>query len=449
MRDVLVIGGGISGLAAAWTLSRAGKEVVVLEAGESPGGNLATQKVDGYTLELGPHSFLPSSDVIWNLTRTLNLSGDIRRAESRGNLRWIWKEGRLRALPMSPLSFLTSDILPFSAKLRLAVEPFVRNGARPEDSAEAFFTRRLGAEAVKWLIGPFISGVYAGDPARLGAKDAFAKMYAWERDSGSMIRGARKYMKQKRIERGGSRGKGLFSFRGGLSALPSRLSEDLNIFCGRAVKGVFRTDDGWRAETEKESFPARSILLATPPDAAAAIVEGFSTDMAAEYRRVEMSPVAVLHMGIDGEDAAAVPDGFGFLVPRGQGVRTLGCIFLSKIYPDYAPEGSQLLTFYIGGVFDPEALALDEDALVRVALDDMETVLGRRLVPRFTRVFRHPQAIPQLVSGHTERVARLKELAAKAGNFRLAGNYLTGVGMNDAAESGLEAARLILEGDRP
>jgi protoporphyrinogen/coproporphyrinogen III oxidase len=159
-----------------------------------------------------------------------------------------------------------------------------------------------------------------------------------------------------------------------------------------------------------------------------------------------MSPVSVVHLAVANEDADAIPDGFGLLVPRGEGVRMLGCIFVSKLFGDRAPEGHELLACFLGGAYDPEAMALDDEALVEVVRDDLELVLDRRVDPKFVRVKRHPRAIPQLEVGHLDRIGQLRTLGSELGGLTLAGNYLSGVGISDATQSGLDAAAVLLGG---
>ncbi len=447
MKDVLVIGGGISGLSCAWQLKREGLDVLVLEAYAQPGGNLRAVSEDGYTYDMGPHSFIPSADAVWDLVDDLKMNDHVVAAAPVSQARYIWRNGRLNPLPMSPGSFVTTGLLSMGAKLRLMAEPLIPGGAREQESAADFFRRRLGDEATKWVIGPFVSGIYGGDPERLGARDAFPKMWRWERDAGSMIRGARRYMKAKRKARPDRpKRRGLFSFRGGMVVLTDRLAKDLGtaVQTDEPVRHLKRLDDHWFIRTDVAEYHARSVVLAIPPGEAAALIDPVSAEMATLLRQVEMAPMAVVHLGIGGDDATAVPDGFGFLVPRGQNIRSLGCIFMSKLYPERAPDGHELLSFYIGGVLDADALSLDDAALIEAALTDTEAILGRRMTPVFTRVLRHAEAIPQMVPGHLNRIAQLKERTAELGALVLAGNYLSGVGMNDSAESGRQAADMVL-----
>jgi len=448
MKDVIVIGGGVSGLTAAWLLRRAGMKVLVIEANDVVGGNLRTEQEAGYTFEQGPHSFMPSSDAVWEMIEELDLVDQVEPASAAGQERYIFKQGKLVKLPMSMGSFLSTPLISFGAKLRLMTEPFRKGEASKDDTAYDFFVRRLGQEAVKWMIGPFVSGIYAGDPAKLGARDAFNKMWLWEKESGSMIRGAMKYMKGKKKEREGRPYKsGLLSFKGGLGVLTKRLGDDLgkDINAGESVQNLYKNSTRWVIDTEVARYECRNIVLAVPPGAASNLIVDVSQKMSKLLARIEMSPVAVVHLGIKGEDAKTIPDGFGFLAPRGEGIRTLGCVFTSRIFKERAPEGCHILSCYIGGVFDKEAISLSDEILLEAVLIDLENVFGRKFEPEFARILRHPQAIPQLNLRHIEQIEQIKNLADELGNMELAGNYLSGVGMNDAVLSGQVAARQLLD----
>jgi oxygen-dependent protoporphyrinogen oxidase len=446
MTDLLIIGGGISGLSAASHLKQAGLRVRIYEAAEQVGGNLRTTREDGYVYEQGPHSFMPSSDDIWALIERLGLNDKVLAAKDANKARFIWRGGKLHKLPMSPGSFLGTELISFFGKLRLMMEPLIPGDAKESDTAEDFFRRRLGEQATRWMIAPFVGGIYAGDPAQLGARDAFNKMWTWERERGSMILGARAYLKGKRAERGErAHLKGLFSFHGGLGDLTGALGRELADDCviSAEITAIQKTSTGWRVESRQAHDEAAALILATPPGPAQRLLAQVDDQAAALAGQIEMAPVAVLHLGIDGEDAQAVPDGFGFLAPRNEGLRTLGCVFVSRLFDERAPEGAQLLSCYLGGVSDPQALKDSDERLLESVVDDLEKVLGRRVTPRFVRVLRHPTAIPQLTLGHLDRIQQLQTRADELGGLVLAGNYLSGVGMNDAAASGLVAAQRV------
>jgi len=444
--DVLVIGAGIAGLTAAWELSRKGRQVVVLEAQDRPGGNVFTISQGDYRMESGPHSFMGSAESLWALIEQSGLEGETVAALPAADNRFIYRNGRLMALPLSAGRFLTSPLLSFRAKMRLAMEPFVRGGAREKDTAWDFFVRRFGVEAASYIMSPFISGIYAGDIHTLGARAAFPKFWAFEKESGSMIRGSMRYMRAKRkryLAEGRQIRKGLYSFRGGLGRVTAHLAAELGnrLQLSLAAKAIRPQPDGFHVNAQGRSFECRSLVLAVPPQRASELLANLCPPAAQAISRVPMVPVALVHWSLL-KEKGVMPSGFGFLVPREQGLRVLGTLFPSQLFADRAPEGTQLMASYYGGALDPEAAALSDEGLVALLRKDHGRVLGADPGdPEMVRVLRYSHAIPQLLPDHPEHMADALRALERLPGLALAGNYLTGVGIEQAVESGFVAAR--------
>lgn len=445
MHDVVVVGGGIAGLTAAWELSQAGLDVKVIEESPKAGGNISTVGAENYRMESGPHSFMGSAENVWRLLEGMGIDGDVQAAAAVSNNRYILRDGKLHALPTGAWAFVSTGLLSCGAKLSLMCEPFKRNRAREEDTAWDFFKRRFGEEAATYIMSPFISGVYAGDIRQLGALAAFPKFWKFERDSGSMIRGAMKYMKAKRRRlkaEGKPYRKGLFSLPGGLGRITLELAERLGgaVETGARVDTIIALPNGVVVRSGTRLWQARTALLAVPPNRGAEILESSLPDAAAALRRIPMVPVAVLHWRCE-NPAAELPRGFGFLVPRVEGVRLLGTLFPSQLFGDRAPEGSHLLASFYGGALDREAYEMDDESLTELLRAEHEAAFGVELKGlKVLRIVRHPYAIPQLIPGHPETVAALRTAVAAIPGLSLAGNYLTGVGIEQAVESGYLAA---------
>ncbi len=444
MRDVIVVGGGVAGLSCALRLQQAGLDVLLLEAGDEPGGNVRTQEMDGYLVELGPHSMMSSGDWVFQLAEDVGLGDDLTGTRPESGDRFIARDGRLNAMPSGLWSFLTTPLLSFGSKLALATEPIRISRGEDTDSAADFFERRFGAEAARVLAGAFISGVYAGDPAQLSAPAAFPLFWGFEQAAGSMVLGSVGYYRRRAAERraaGIEPRKGLFSFEGGLGRFPEAVARALGDAYqgGRPVQSVERVGPLWSVRCAERSHSARALVLAVPPPNAAGLLPDQDADLSSELAGIPMAPVAVVHLGFR-ERQAAIPEGFGFLVPRGEGIRSLGVLFPSRLFEDRAPDGGDLLAGFVGGVRDTEALDLSDDELAAIVLGDLRDLTGLEAEPDMVRVLRYRQAIPQLVLGHLERMERVRErLTANPGLF-LAGNYLLGVGLKDAVRSGLETA---------
>lgn len=450
--DVIVVGGGIAGLSCAWRLSAAGKEVLVLEKRPVAGGNVFTEQVDGFRAERGPHTFMASADDIFSLAGEVGLAGEVVPAMPTAGKRFIVRDGRLHAIPTGPLSFASSRLLSLQGKLALAGEPFRTQRGQPGDTAQQFFSRRFGPEAARVLAGAFISGVYAGDPSALSAPAAFPLFWRFEQEAGGMIRGAMRHRKRRREEREargdrGPRRKGLFSFREGLGQLSAGLAARLGqrIRVGSAVSSLERKEGIWVVRGEAGELRSPRLVVAVPPAEAASLLAEFDGELAALLRGIPLAPVAVVHLGYR-QKAEAVPDGFGFLAPRHEGVRALGVLFPSRLFRGRAPDGGDLLTAYVGGMLDPGALDLDDGDLLALVERDLEKLLGMKGGPDVVKINRFPQAIPQCTLGHLDRIAGIEKRLLRMPGLALAGNYLRGVGMKDAVGSGFAAAARTLDG---
>jgi len=453
--DVIVAGGGIAGLTCAWRLSAAGKQVLVLEAEREAGGNVRTERVDGFRYERGPHTFMASADHVFALAAEVGLAGEIIPTKPSAGKRYIVRHGAIHAIPSGPASFLTTKLLSFRGKLALAGEPFRTRRGALTDSAQQFFERRFGPEAARVLAGAFISGVYAGDPARLSAPAAFPLFWRFEQESGGMIRGMMRHRARRRAERE-ARGeteparRGLFTFREGLGQLTAGVAAKLGdrVLTSATVRALRRVGGCYVVGTDAGEFTSPRLVLAVPPAQAGKLLSGLDPQLGAQLGSIPMAPVAVVHMGYPA-GAREVPDGFGFLAPRGEGVRSLGVLFPSRLFEGRAPEGGDLLAGFIGGVQDPAALDLEDEALLAVVQADLRRLTGLETGPSFVRISRFPRAIPQLTLGHMDRMAIIEERLGRLPGVALAGNYLRGVGMKDAVISGFEAAARIQGNGRP
>ena len=435
--DVVVVGGGISALALALRLHERGRRVLVVDAAERPGGNFQTKRVatpEGeWLLDLGPNSFGDAATELMDLIGRAGALDRLVRAPDTGGRRWLYRDGRLREVPSSPPKFLASPILPLSARLRLLAEPFIRPrpADAPEESLAQFCDRRLGRPARKKLLTPVVGGIYAGDPEELGAESSFPRMVALEREHGSLIRAAMKGAGPP------SRGR-LSNFAGGMTDLPAAIAARLGgaISSGNPVLRIEREGALWRVVPEKGgAIMAQSVVIATPAFVAGELLEILSPAAAHELFAIRYAPMAVVHVGVQRGTAVALPEGFGFLVPREEGLRILGAIFSSHLFPGRAPEGHHLVTVFAGGRLDPEAPDLPEDDLRAFVLSDLRAALGDIGEPALFHVTRWPRAIPQYEVGHRARLGRIAEATRPLAGLHLLGNWKGGIAMPDCVRA--------------
>jgi oxygen-dependent protoporphyrinogen oxidase len=444
--EVIVVGGGSAGLSAAWRLHNQGIEVLLLEAEGTPGGNVQTEVVDGFRLERGPHTFLASADDIFALADEVGIEEELAASRPAAANRFIVRGEKIHRVPSGPGSFLKTRLLSSRGKLDLLTEPFRTKRGDPSETAAQFFERRFGKEGARVLAGAFISGVYAGDPEALSAPAAFPLFWGFEQESGGMIRGALKLMRERKAQRKARgetapRRKGLYSCRLGLGQLSSSVAAALDGRChtGEKVVSLSRDGDCFRVETSRGEHRAPQVIIAVPPAEAARLTGALDPGMEPLIGSIPMAPVAVVHMGFR-QRVGEVPEGFGFLAPRKEGIRTLGVLFPSRLFDGRTPNGGDLLTGYVGGMLDQEVVDRTDEELLAIVTGDLDRLLGLKAKPSMIRVARYPHAIPQLVLGHLERIAEIRDRLRAIPGLHLAGNYLRGVGIKDAVASDFEAA---------
>jgi oxygen-dependent protoporphyrinogen oxidase len=443
--DALIVGAGISGLTTAFRLARSGWRVAVVEAAGRVGGAIQTHADGPWRFELGPNTVLENHETVGRLIRDAGLEGEKIVAAPSAKRRYLYKAGRLIPLPSGPGSFLATPLFPPAAKLRLLKEPWI--GRPPEGTEESigdFVRRRLGQPFLDYAVGPFVSGVYAGDPERLSVRWAVPKIWSLERDHGSLIRGA--FARRKGPAPGGA----MISFQEGLEALPRKLAAEIgDVRTGVAVQRIVRMDPiggGYRAETSAGPIEAKRIVLAVPADVAARLLDESTAGASRLFEQIPYAAVAILALGWRREDVGHPLAGFGFLSPRKEGLRTLGCLFPSELFPGRAPQDHVALAAFAGGRIDPEIATWDEDRIAATLISELRGPLSLRGEPTFRLVRRWPRAIPQYEVGHGRFVDRAREIEQALPGLHLGGNFLGGVSVPNCIQNGTElAARMVEE----
>ena len=432
---IAVVGGGLGGLTAARALLAAGVDVHVFEAGMRAGGVVGTSVVDGFVREHAASSFLGGvSRGAYTLCNELGVA--VEQASPRAKRRWIFIDGKLRAVPRSPFDLVRSDLLTWRGKLDLLREPLrPAHVAGDDESMHAFAARRFGPEAARALVAPFVTGIYAADAHAISLAAGFPKLAALE-SHGGVVRGLVRDVARRIPGRvlGLAAGKrprkrpprGLFAPAGGLGALVDALAAQLGPAVRLSTRIAEVAADARGVQVDGERFDG-AVLAIPAQDAAPLVAVPELANRLAGFRR---APTALVYLGFAERDVPAARDGFGALVAAGEAARVLGIVFESTVWGARAPAGHVLLRCIFGGGRDPGALELDDAALIERATRDVALVLGARGTPVHASVIRWQRGVAQYAPGHRELV-REAVTAARTHKIALAGADYRGPGVND------------------
>ncbi len=461
MKKVIIVGGGISGLATAWLLrskaEAAGKEleITLLEKEQHPGGKIRSIKAEGYTCEWGPNGFLDSKPQTLDLCRAIGVEGRLHRSNDNARKRFIYSGGELHQLPDGALGFLRSRLISWPGKLRLAMEPtpFISSAPVGADETLADFgRRRLGGEALDKLIAPMVSGIFAGDPETMSLVSCFPRIAELEREYGGLIRAMIMLAKKKKRDQAAGKvvssaagpGGVLTSFREGIQYLSDAMATSLGevVKPGATVTAVEKgTSVPYRVKcSDGAEYVADQVIVASPAFTAAEMLAGLDGGITGILQQIRYASMTVICFGYSRGQIRRSLDGFGYLIPKKEGCNTLGTLWDSSMFEDRAPEGKVLLRSMMGGACFPKYVTLSDDEVVARVRQDLVLAMGIDAEPEFVRVFRHPQAIPQYTVGHGKRLQGLDDLLRAYPGLILTGNSYRGIGLNDCVAAAERAA---------
>lgn len=458
---VLVIGGGLSGLVCAYELAQhlPGRDVHVIEAGDRAGGLIHSEYDSGYRIEWAANGFPDRAPLTFDLVRRLGIEDKLEPSSDAARKRFLYRSGKLHLIPTSPLAFLASPVLSMRGRMRAAMEPFAPGPPAGDETVYDFARRRLGEEAADILVDAFVSGVFAGNSKNLSLQSAFPFLKCLEDQDGGLVRGLIRAQRkarhaarhgsptasndrasafppgERRPERSALLGR-LTSFRDGMGTLTEALAEALGerlrlATRARSIERRPGPHGGYTIQLGSgEPISAQAVVLAVPPIAAAQLLHPLDAALGEELASIPTAPISVVATGFLAGSLPAPLNGFGFLVPRGQGLRMLGCLWDSSIYRFRAPVGRVLLRTLIGGAHDPEAAHLEESELLAIVRHELGTVLGLTAEPDLVRVIRHRGGIPQYPPGHSERLGRIGGRLAAHPGIHLTGCAYHGVAIN-------------------
>lgn len=454
---VAIIGGGITGLSAAYTLQKLGTPWVLVDAAPFLGGVIRTEVRGGFVLEGGPDSILAQKPEGIALCRELGLGDRLVPTNPEDRSVYILRGGRLHALPEGMMlaiptkigPFLRSELFSWPGKLRMGLDLVIPGGnGRGDESIASFLRRRFGQESVERLGEPLLAGIHAGDPEKLSILATFPRFRDLEKKHGSLVRGMWAAPRPKRAP-GEAPPAAFYSLRCGLremvDALVVRLPRE-RLITKRPVRRVSRENGAFTLSLDRgDVLTAERVIVAAPGPRIAPALAGIAPEVSQAIGSIPFASSATVLLGFRREDVDHPLKGYGMVVPQTEGLRTTALSFVSTKFPYRAPEGHVLLRAFLGGVRDPGVLSLSDAEMVDLVQREMTTLLGLRGQPVLTRVFRWPEGTPQLEVGHLERMAGIEKKAAQLGGLYLTGAGIRSTGIPDSVAEGARAAQAAAE----
>jgi oxygen-dependent protoporphyrinogen oxidase len=466
--NITVIGGGIAGLSAAYTLQKEAAaanlaaSITLVDAGEKLGGKIVTEQVDGFTIEGGPDCFIRQKPWAAELAHSLGIQSDLMGTNDHQRKVYVLDRGRLTPLPDGVMLIIPTRIMPFvlspliswPGKIRMGLDWFIKRRAEPGDETVGnFVRRRLGREALEKIAEPLLSGIHVSDPEKQSLLATFPRFRAIEEKHGSLIRGmlAERKAAQARQSAGAKPGSIFMTFKQGVGRLPQALEAaltDCRILKQTRVESVTRSGGGqYRVELSSgETLSADAVILATPAFVSADLLAALAPQTAGLLRAIDYVSTATISLAFRKQDIQKPFMGFGFVIPGKEKRRISACTWTSYKFDHRAPQDHLLLRCFVGGPGKEHMVDLDDAAMVEVARAELAQILGLQAEPVLTRVYRWHKANPQYNLGHLEHVHSIFETCAgEAPGIRLTGSAYEGVGIPDCVNQGKKAAQAVIQ----
>jgi oxygen-dependent protoporphyrinogen oxidase len=446
VHDVVVIGGGLAGIAATVALKQRGVNVLLLEAEAEPGGKLRATSAG---VPRGPLVWEARRTAVTSLVKQLGLQHELVAVGPRSRARYVVRDGRLCGLEPSPRALLTTPALSFADRAALAWEALRPRARRrfggtdvdDDESVAAFLRRRFGRSIAERLGLAMVNGIWAGDAERLSVAACFPELVALERTHGSVVRGLLHRARAPRDARALPPPRGTWTLRGGLAQIGRAAMTSLSVRTGARVVGIDAPTPGPVGLTLADGvrLQARAVVVATEAPAAARLVHALDPTLATALGGIEYAPLAVVHWREKSPASARLPPGFGWLAPPRERTFALGTLFVTDLVGgNDDDDGRRRFASFCGGVLAPGTAGADDATLVRGLTDELRALTGGTWGD-VLHVERQPRAVAQPTLGHGGVVAQLRERTAQ-GPLVLAGSYLGAGAMRCAVESGFAAA---------
>jgi protoporphyrinogen/coproporphyrinogen III oxidase len=458
MSEVVIIGGGISGLSTAYYLAKGAAPSTILESRPRLGGVIQTEHVEGCTLEAGPDSFISVKPAALELIRDLGMADDVIGSNDHLRVTFVRKGGRLVPLPeglmmMVPtriLPLLTTRLLSLGTKVRMGLELFRSPAPHAGDESVArFVEEHYGQEAVDYLAEPLLSGIYGGDPTELSVTSVLPRFVELSAKYGSLTRGV---LAMRAKTRSSGPAAPLFrTLKSGLGSMVDAVARAIEGYANvRQVRAetVERTASGFRVRAGGDWMEAAKVVLACEAHNAGPLLSAVDPRLAGLLGGVAYSSSMTVAVGFRASDFAKPPVGFGFLVPRKERRRLVACTWVGTKFSYRVPDGLIVARCFLGGMEDAGVLGESDDTVTAAVAEELREIAGVTARPVFTRIARWPRAMAQYTVGHPARLAEIQSRVAAVPGLHLAGNAYEGIGIPDCIRMGKRAADAILAARR-
>ena len=450
---IVIVGGGISGLAAAHRLTELNQNVTIIEASPRLGGTIQTEERDGFLLERGPDSFISEKPQAVDLAKRLGLESRLIQTNEDYRRSFIVRNGRLRAVPegfqlLAPSRiwpFLATDIFSVAGKLRMAADlilPREQANGGTDESLASFVRRRLGEEALHRMAQPMVGGIYTADPETLSLRATLPRFLDMERDHRSLILAMLRQGREQKRGTSGARYSLFLSFDRGTQVLVDALARtNIDTRLNTRVEALRRDGPSWTLITNGgERIAADGVCLALPAYTAAGLLSEESNSLAEKLKQIKYASTATINFAYRRAAVRHPLNGFGFVVPFIEKRSVIACTFSSVKFAGRAPDGHVLLRAFAGGALQPDIFALDESELIRRVETDLRELLGIDEAPLFVELAKWERSMPQYEVGHLDRINEIEKLVGELPGLELAGNAYRGAGIPDCIRSGQSAA---------
>ena len=441
--DAIIIGAGLTGLTAAFYLTKKGKKVKVIEKQPFVGGVIQTHRKDGFIFESGPNTGVLSNPEAAELMEDLNGACELEIANESAKRRWVWKKDDWHELPSGLMKGVKTPLFSWKDKFRIIGEPVRKPGKNPDETLDELVKRRMGKSFLNYAVDPFILGIYAGDPSYLVPRHALPKLYNLEQNYGSFIGGAVKKGREPKSERDKKATKDVFSVKGGLSNLTAALNEAIgreNVVLGNHLLSVSKDTESYQVQYDAEKVTAENVIFTGGSHGMRGVFDFLDNEEVERIDNLLYAKVVQVALGFKNWKGREL-NAFGGLVPFIENRDVLGVLLPSAFLENRAPVGGALLSVFLGGFRKPEIIEKSDDEIMAMVEKEIQTMMKLPdFDPDIVEIFRYQHAIPQYGISSAERFAMIEKVQQENPGLLLAGNMRDGIGMADRIKQGRNVA---------